>query len=133
MVIIYNGKITQTENILEKRFYSINKINDDCFVVTVDTRDGHKYNYEYVICRHIDDKIEIDCKYNGGLLLKCRAFIRNIDKPIMNIIKECDFPDYSLVKSCFEETCLHGCFAEEEVNIFIMDLLLKDKIFSDWR
>ena len=112
----------------------INKIDDNKFIVHVKRKvHGYVYRYDFDIIRHEDDVIEMDCKFNGGILLKCHVGLRDIDKPRMEMVKIDDYPERFLLCHDNADTQKHYYYAIDKINKYIMYLLLIDKSFSNWK
>lgn len=138
MIFLYNDHIVDISNLkyIKRGIYcDINKIGDNKFIVHVKKKvHGFVYQYEYDIIRHEDDVIEMDCKFNGGILLKCHIGLRDIDEPRMEVVKKDDYPK-SFLLCCHDNADMqkHYYYAIDKINKFIMYLLLTDEHFSNWR
>ena len=136
MFFIYNSIVDiSTLKYIKRRIYcDIINIDENKFIVHV-KRKVHRYvyQYDYDIIRHPDDVIEMDCKFNGGILLKCHVGLRDIDEPRMEMVKIDDYPERFLLCHNNADTQKHYNYAIDKINKYIMYLLLTDKHFSSWR
>jgi hypothetical protein len=139
MTFLYNDNKVDTSTLKFKllkpgKHCHIKIIDKNECVVHIDIKDhGYDFQYNYDIIRHEDDMIEIDCKFNGGILLKCHAGLRDVDEPRMKIVKRDYYPEILLSHDNNADTQKHFYRAIDKININIMYLLLTDEHFSNWR
>lgn len=136
MFFIYNSIVDiSTLKYIKRRIYcDIINIDENKFIVHVKRKvHGYVYQYDYDIIRHADDVIEMDCKFNGGILLKCHVGLRDIDEPRMEMVKIDVYPERFLLCHNNADTQKHYYYAIDKINKYIMYLLLTDKHFSNWR
>lgn len=139
MTFLYNDNKVDTSTLKFKllkpgKHCHIIIIDDNKCVVQIDKKVyGYDFRYNYDITRHEDDMIEIDCKFNGGILLKCHVGLRDVDEPRMEMVKRYDYPGIFLLSHNNADTQKHYYRAIDKININIMYLLLTDEHFSNWR
>lgn len=139
MIFFYNDNKVDTSTLKFKllkpgKHCHIIIIDDNKCVVHIDIKvHGYVLQYDYDIIRHEDDVIEIDCKFNEGILLKCHVGLRDVDEPRMEMVKRDDYPELFLLSHDNADTQKHYYYAIDKININIMYLLLTDEHFSNWR